>query len=367
MKILFVSDIYSIHTARWVNSLVERDHEVTLASREPKKDLIHKVDPRVQIKYIGKSKYLTSFVSAPNLKKIYNETKPDIVNVHYASSYGFAARLSGIHPVILNVWGSDVYEFPYLKKINMKIIKGNLKYADCIASTSNIMADQVRKLLGDPNLKIPITPFGVDTEKFKPIPNKEKDDKIIIGVVKSLAHKYGIDNTIKAFGLLLKDLKLSHPEVWEKTYLYIYGEGPEKDNLKALIDSLKLNSKVLFKGVISNDKLPQAMSVFSVACLTSRMESFGVAAVESMAMGIPVVASNADGYREVIENNKTGIVVDKDNPAKIAQALKKLVLDRELREKMGIDGRIRVKTLYDWNDNVDSMLTIYEKYRIKNK
>ena len=97
----------------------------------------------------------------------------------------------------------------------------------------------------------------------------------------------------------------------------------------------------------------------SIACFGSRSESFGVSAVEAMACEIPVIATKVAGFQEVVRDGETGILVDVDDVQAMADAIKKLYDDKELREQYGKAGRKRVQNLYDWNENVDEMITLY--------
>lgn len=90
-------------------------------------------------------------------------------------------------------------------------------------------------------------------------------------------------------------------------------------------------------------------------------ESFGVAAVEAMACGIPVIASDADGFKEVIEDGITGILVPKGDIDAIAESMYKLMHNDKLRKQMGQAGVQHVKKLYDWDNNVNNMEEIYYK------
>ena len=96
-------------------------------------------------------------------------------------------------------------------------------------------------------------------------------------------------------------------------------------------------------------------------------ESFGVAAIEASATGLPVVASSVGGVPEVIRNNITGFLVKKNNIGELVAALKKLIEDYELRKKMGKAGRELVENRYDWKDNLRSMANLYEKVLAKSE
>jgi len=364
VKIIFLSAANNIHTVRWVNALADRGHEVHLIFQQNHKPSDNEISDKVVLhclKYPGNIGY---FLNSIELRKLYKEIKPDIVNAHYASGYGTLARLAKLKPLILSVWGSDVYDFPYQSKINMKIIKKNLLYADIVASTSYCMANQVRKLLDSDHIDIKVTPFGVDLEKFSRKGNTKKGEKICIGNIKALAPKYGITDLIKAIKILKERLENSGlTDISDKIITHIYGDGEQKEEIIELIKQLQLKDTIELKGRIPNSEVPMALGKIDIFCVTSILdsESFGVAAVEAMAMELPVVATDVDGFKEVVDDGNTGIIVERKNPAAIAEALEKLVLNEELRIRMGRNARQRVIELYDWNKNVDAMLQVYDK------
>ena len=92
----------------------------------------------------------------------------------------------------------------------------------------------------------------------------------------------------------------------------------------------------------------------------SNSESFGVSALEAMACECPVVASDADGFTEVIEDGVSGIIVPRRNPEAAAAAMQKFIDKPLLKEQMGIAARERVCKLYEWDSNVEQMLKIYK-------
>jgi glycosyltransferase involved in cell wall biosynthesis len=91
----------------------------------------------------------------------------------------------------------------------------------------------------------------------------------------------------------------------------------------------------------------------------SQEESFGVAVLEASACEKPVVVSNVGGLPEVVTDKETGFLVEKNNPAAIAEALEKLLLNPELRTIFGRNGRAKVLKEYQWEDSVRKMLSVY--------
>lgn len=371
MKILFLSAANSIHTVKWVNSLADRGHEVHLvynSGHEPKLDLIRESIHQHQLKYGGGIGY---YLNAKELKKLSKNISPDVINVHYASGYGTLARKSKVNrisPVLLSVWGSDVYDFPNKNAINKMILKKNVVDANKITSTSTCMAEELKRVLKMPELKIGITPFGVELEEFKKsVSTKDQNqEKILIGTIKILKPLYGISEFIKAVKVLIDILeKENHQEISNQLQVEIYGDGPQKEELLQLVQDLALENVVFLKGKIPNKEVPKVLEKFDVFCATSFKESFGVAVVEAMAMSVPVVVTDAEGFKEVVVDGEDGYIVSKGDEKAIASKLKELILDKEKRIHMGELGRKRVEKLYDWKKNVDVMEKLYEEVRVK--
>lgn len=357
MNVLFISAACSAHTVKWVNAIVEYGHDVVLVSERNHKAGVDTISEKVKVVYLPvegmKGYYLNLFA----LRKIFKRGHFDVINVHYASGYGTLARMAQLPHTILSVWGSDVYEFPYGSKIKEGILKKNLKYADIIASTSNCMALQIQKYLPN-NKDIRITPFGVDISKFSPIKEKKDNRKFVFGVVKTLSENYGISTIIKAFA---KFQRLISRTGNSETILEIYGKGEQLNELMELARKEKVDRQVFFRGYIANDKVPDALHGMDVFVCGSKRESFGVSAIEAMACGLPVIATNASGFQEVIENGKTGYLIPIEDMNAMAEQMVKLYQDKILREKMGESGRKRVEMLYSWKANVRTMLELYNE------
>ncbi|MDR3551939.1 MAG: glycosyltransferase family 4 protein, partial [Clostridia bacterium] len=105
---------------------------------------------------------------------------------------------------------------------------------------------------------------------------------------------------------------------------------------------------------LPHGEVPAILRGFDLFCAPSicDSESFGVAAVEAMACGVPVVVSNADGFREVVVDGKTGFIVPKRDFATLANKMFLLARDPALRRAMGDEGRLHVLANYRWADNV---------------
>lgn len=356
MKVMLLGNGKSIHMIRWANSLCAQN-EVFLVCTSDNIPIKGTISENVQVfslPYKAPLGYYTNFIA---LKRLFKKHKPNIVNAHYVSGYGTLARLAKVKPLLLSAWGSDVYAFPYENKYKYNLVKKNLIYANRIASTSNCMATQIRRILNS-EIDISITPFGTDVEMFSMKKKHSEDSKFVFSTIKTLSKLYRIDLLIEAYALFVEKLQSIH--VVNNTVFNIYGEGPEYETLLKLISEKKLNDFVFLRGYAEHSTLPKLLHNTDIFLLGSEKESFGVAAVEAMACGVPVIASNAEGFKEVIFNQKTGIIVESDFPKDFAEEMFMLFQDDERRNKISKSARERVLELYDWNENVKTMQNVYD-------
>ncbi len=364
MRIMILGDDQSPHTIKWVNALSDGINTICLVSfHNVDKSLYHKNVKIVTINVIRENISSIDFFKFGYLrlvkivKREIKEFKPDILHAYYASSYGLIGALSGFKPFVISVWGSDVFEFPKKSFIHRAVLKYNLRKADYIQSTSLVMAKELAQYT---DKKIIVVPFGIDMDKYKPITElkERKENEIVIGTIKWLRKIYGVNYLIDAFYLLTK----KYPN--QKLKLLIVGGGPRITEYKSLVKKYNIVDLVEFTGSVPIAETVNYHNRIDIFVALSLRESFGVSALEAAACSVPVVVSNVGGLPEVVQNGKTGFIVEPMNPQVAADAISKLIDDAALREQMGKDAREFVKRKYDWNKNVKDQIKIYE--HIKN-
>ncbi|MEP0861250.1 MAG: glycosyltransferase [Ignavibacterium sp.] len=363
MKILLLSNIEASHTQKWANSLIENDIDVylfglgenILEGYHHKINIITvKIPASTKLQADGaleKSIYLKSI---PRIYSLVKKIKPDIMHAHYASSYGLLGALTGFKPFIVSVWGNDVFDFPQKSFLHKWILKFVLRKADRIYSTSKVMANETNLYTSK---EIGIIPFGVDTEIFKPftISKMFDEDTIVLGTVKSLSYKYGIEYLLEAFKIIKEKL----PD--RKIKLLLVGDGILKNSLQRKAEGLNINNDVIFYGSVPHSKVPEMYNMIDIAVFPSVWESFGVSNLEAAACEKPQVASNVGGFPEIIDDSVTGFLAEPENPKDIADKVIKLINDKSLRIKMGKSARKKVIKEFNWNDNVQTMILEYKK------
>ena len=354
MNIAFISSGSSIHVKKLANGLIENGHKVTLYTLPNHTKLINQFNENVKIEILtfgGKKGY---YLNVRELRKKLISNKFDLINCHYVSGYGTLARLTKVRPLVASVFGSDVYDYPFKSKSNMKRIIKNLDAANVITSTSQVMVNKLKEYYKTEKPTF-VTHFGVDTNVFKPL-NKDKlnSQKFTFGIVKKLEDKYGIGILIEAFGELVKKNKSN-----KEFQLQIYGRGSQENKYKDLSKKLGVDDKVHFNGFIKNELVPEVLNKIDVVCLPSVIdsESFGVSAVESMACAVPLIVSDASGFTEVVKNNKTGFIVPKGNLEELIEKMEMCVeMPSEELKRIGMNGYNRVKKMFDFNDNIQTYI-----------
>ena len=344
----------NIHAIRWINALAERGLDLIVITQQP--PLPGDFHPSVRFCLLPFRGGLAYLLNALALPRLFARSGARLLHVHYAGGYGATVWLSGIRNALFSVLGGDVYDVPERSWLHRSAVCGALKGAARITSTSHAMKAQVERL--GITTPIDVVPFGVDTDLFQPRPESRAIRRLIVGTVKTLTRKYGIDTLIRGFALALDTsafLALD-PE------LRIVGHGPARAEYEQIARELGIADRVKFYGAVPHEAVPGLLAQFDIFAAVSRYdsESFGVAIIEASACGLPVVVSDAGGLPEVVADEVTGIVIPRDDPEALSAALVRLGQDRALRLRLGRAGRDRVKELYEWSDCVTMMVKVYE-------
>ncbi|MBR6743032.1 MAG: glycosyltransferase [Clostridia bacterium] len=343
MKICFLAPANNAHTIKWCKYFVAQGHHVDVISfidSDIPGTTVHFIDTGTSANGSDKDK-LKYLLKSATVRKIIKQLKPDIINAHYATSYGTVAALAGLKNYILSVWGSDIYEFPQKSFLHKALLKFSLFKAKYLFSTSKAMAEEASKYT---NKTFYITPFGVNIDLFTPKMRDRNDTNFIIGTVKGLAPAYGIDVLLRSAALL----KNEHPEIPLK--IRIAGSGCCEKEYHSLAAKLNIENITTWLGFIPQEQAAKEWANMDVAVVCSNSESFGVSAVEAQSCGCPVIISDIPGLMEATKPGETSIVVPKKNEKAVADALFRLYNDATLRREMGIAGRDYVSKNYELND-----------------
>ncbi|MBI2474462.1 MAG: glycosyltransferase family 4 protein [Candidatus Taylorbacteria bacterium] len=252
---------------------------------------------------------------------------------------------------VLTLQEGDNFQYILERKrirLFVPLIKKAFRDANVIQPISTYLADWA-KAMGGKN--IVVVPNGVSGDRFKNIDSRFKNEirkkfgigeneKVII-TTSRLVRKNGVD-------LLIKAMKYLPPE----TKLSILGNGPEEAALRELVLENELKDRVHFEGFVPQDKLLPYLSVARVFARPSRSEGQGISFLEAMAARVPVVATAVGGIPDFLEDKKTGLICEPEDPEDLARKINILMRDVEIRNNVIENATRMVVAKYDWGNIV---------------
>ncbi|MBL8089520.1 MAG: glycosyltransferase [Anaerolineales bacterium] len=328
------------------------------------------------------SKYIPEF--AEGIKKFAEEKGIiyDALHSHYWMS-GLAAE------ILSNAWGGTpiVHMFHTLGEMKNRVARSDeerageerlhgerqvLRQAKRVIVATMAELTQLRFLYKADANKLSIIPPGVDTSHFYPIDSSEakefiglqpKDRMILfVGRIEPLK---GVDTLIQAMSYLSDDLRNKENPV----HLAIVGGdvhvdphemSAEMKRLQKMSDDLCMGSTILFLGKRAQDTLPYYYSAAEVLVMPSLYESFGMVALEAMACGTPVIASEVGGLGYLVENGITGYTIPDSDPVMLSEKISLILRDHNLRGEMGCHA-VGHASKYEWGLVAKQVVDVYKE------
>lgn len=342
-----------VHVRQLSSELRERGHEVLVlapgdsAADEP---WVRVVGRPVRVPYAGTVAPISFSPSAwSKVKGRMRAFAPDVVHVHepLTPSVSMLAALAADAPVVATFHAyldrSRLMQAagPALRRIHRRI--------GVSIAVSEAAAGFLARVIGG---QVQIVPNGVDVERFAhPGPPAEglPGGRLILWVNR-LDPQKGFAVMLRAFEVLARDrADLS---------LVVAGDGSDRDALDRL--PAELRSRVLHLGTVPHGELPRyhaAADVFAAAA--TGQESFGIVLVEAMAAGVPVVATDIAGYRDVVRDGIEGLLVPPGDAGALATGLGRVLDEPELAHGLAEAGRERAQT-FSWSEVVPRLEAVYE-------
>jgi glycogen synthase len=244
----------------------------------------------------------------------------DLLHAHWIPAGWVAARTG--KPYVVQVWGTDVELARHAPRQARRVLRG----ARLVIAASSALAELAR-LLGARDVRV--IPSGVDLPREV---GEEAEPPEILYAGRLSAEKGVLELLEAARGLPL----------------VVAGDGPLRPQVPDA------------RGFVPHDELKRLYARAAVVACPSRREGFGVACLEAMAHGRPVVATGVGGLRDLVVDGETGIVVPPRDPAALRDALERLLGDSELRRRLGAAGRERARQHFSWEDATDATLLAYD-------
>jgi glycosyltransferase involved in cell wall biosynthesis len=278
------------------------------------------------------------------LFKLLRSEQPDVVQA-FLFWANVAARACGLilraFPVISSYHDEIVSEGWLVRLVD----RLTLSWTDRIVCCSGAVGRSVVSRIGGKIEHCTIIPFGVDIDQFEPIAaatrrelGLRESQKVIGTVCRLVEPKKGLRFLLQAMAVLAR--KYGQPPC----QLLIVGDGPSRQELELLRDQLKLSAWVVFTG--SRRDIPRVLHAVDAFVLPSLYEGFGIAILEAMAAGKPVIATAVGGIPEFVLSGETGLLVEPGNVEALADAIDQLLSHPQQAQTMGAKGRIRAGESY---------------------
>ena len=291
-----------------------------------------------------------SFQALFKARKLDREKDYDVIHALFVYPCGFLAMLidddyivslrgSGVPFYSKKYYWLDKFIFQYLSKIIWK----KAKYV--IANSQGLKELALKTI---PDQEIGVIYNGVDWVEELPI---KKEEKFIVVSTSRLIERKGLNYLIEAFGKFCKGK--------DDVELRLYGGGDKREMLEGIVKNLGIEGKITFLGEQPREVVYEDIGGYSVFVIPSKNEGMSNSMLEAIARGLPIIATNVGGTRELVDE-RNGFVVEKENTEQICEALEKLYNNKELVEKMGRASREKVRDL-SWDRIAEQYIELYRK------
>ena len=348
MKICFFGNARNVHLCSVASRLARRGHEVRVVCHKPVAIAGVAVEqfavPPLGLKYACRwatrwSRYLRGFLR-----------RFDCVVLFFLHDWGFTSEMFDDGCFVAYPQGSDVVPPPGETPPTQELIDRRvswLRHARAVGRISPSFAEPLARFAGLEVGHLDPLPLGVDGSRFRrkaPLADR-RDGAYRVGFFKGFREVYGSTYLVRAMPTILA--------AQANARFDMVGEGAQLDPCRVLVDQLGVGDAVRWIDRVPHEAVPDLLAEWTVSVVPSVCESFGVAAIESQAMEVPVVASNVGGLPDAVRDGETGLLVPPESPDAIAEAVVSLLSDGPRRERMGRAGRAWVRSTFDWSIVLD--------------
>lgn len=257
-------------------------------------------------------------------------------------------------PYIVSLRGGDVPGFTWAPgthiyhSMTAPVIRFIWRRARAVVANGTGLRDLAQRAA--PGLSVPVIPNGVDTERHDPrgaLPKPAGAPPRIL-LLGRLVHQKGGDTLLRALATM--------PEV--PFELEFAGDGPERPALDALARTLGLADRVHFAGWVPREELSRHYNAADVFAFPSRIEGMPNVVLEAMAYALPVIVTDVPGNSDLVEHERTGIVIEPESVEQLAAGLRRLLGDAALRRRLGDAAREHVRTAHSWRSSALAYLEL---------
>lgn len=316
------------------------------------------------------------------LGKIFAREKPDVIHLNSSKFGGLGALASRLSSLVFRHSSIIIFTahgWPFNEDRNF-MARGIIYFFSWLTAIFANRVINITKTDYQQSLKFPLLTSG----KFIHIPNglefndqhflpptkarkllRLRQEQFVIGTIAELTKNKGLPYLIDAINQIKFKVKsLKHaPYRTEGSgagfKVIIIGEGEERSKLENQVKSLGLEKTIFLPGFLVN--AAQYLKGFTIFLFPSVKEGLPYALMEAMAAGLPIIASQTGGIPDLIENGKSGILINAKDSAALAKEMERLMLNREFCQTLGKEAEIKLRTNFQFRDMMQKTVNLYEQ------
>jgi glycosyltransferase involved in cell wall biosynthesis len=353
-RILFFADASSVHTQRWVRECAARGFDCVVVTRRPAE--VPGASDVVAVRPGGDT---AGWLQAlPEVRGLARRIAPQWVHGHYVTSYGLWAAASVLRstvPLVLTAWGSDILVTPrapgWRSTAIAALVGWSMRHAQLITADSQDVLAEIRRYRVSARCEEVL--WGADIGRFRPGTPVAGFEVVSL---RSWEPNYNIDTLLRAWA----HFRAARPG--RPAALHLLGGGPDFATLRAIALDLKLDDTVRFTGRVDDSAMVYALQRARASVSVPSSDATSVSLLESMACGVPVVASDLPANRRWIDAD-SGLIVPPRDAAALAAALLRLHDDPEFALAQGMRNRDLASRCASRREQMDRMATLYDSLR----
>jgi len=292
------------------------------------------------------------------LRRILRAERPDVVQsfLFWANVAARLVRQADKKVCVISSYHDQVAREGWLTRF---VDRWTMRWTNRIMCCSDAVRSSVKTRIGGREDQFVVIPFGVEAGRFQGVAARLRHELglqgglPVIGTVCRLVEpKKGLRFLLEAIALLEKEAEGPVCQV------LIVGEGPAEERLRVMAQQLGIASRVIFAGVRRD--IPQLLPLLDVFVLPSLYEGFGIAILEAMAAGRPVVATTVGGIPEFVTHGETGILVEPGDATVLARAINRILANPDQARQMGLRGQSHVREKFEMATVVRQHEDVYE-------
>lgn len=358
MRLAFLSIGRHIHTERWIRWFADRGHECHLLTVQPGPvDGVHVHD----ITSSAPTKPLRYLASLAVVRRLLRTLRPDLLNTHFLTGYGYWGHFCGMHPNVLTVWGDDVYVTPFENALKGWLARRALASCDALTGDSIDVLDVACRKLGANADRAYRVLWGVDFARFRPAEDGglrarlgfAPDDLLFLSPRSYTQPYYNIDVVIAAAARV-------HAAEPRARFVFCGYEG-DPAPFERQVGAAGLNDVARVLGRVAHAEFPALINAGDVFITVPSVDATAVSLLEAMSCGRAIIASALPSAQEWIDDGRTGSVVAPRDVDQLVTAMLAYARSAELRRQHGEAALAVARAHFDFDANMTHVLALFRR------